>query len=89
MYARLNVTRNSFDATAFIEMNIRDIKTKRNIRHKTFSNNYHCHEEGTIYSGHSRALSDKDWASLNNMNYNLSPIKKVYSRIFIEIYTRK
>lgn len=89
VYATLNLSRRSFDATAAMEMSIREIKTNRNISYRTFSNNYRWEEESGSYSGDRRALSSSDWAAINNNNYN-SPRKEdvledLYRRIYPQV----
>lgn len=89
VYATLNLNRQSFDATAAMEMNIRDIKTNRNISYRTFSNNYRWQQESGSYTGDRRALSNNDWATINNNNYN-SPRKEdvledLYRRIYPQV----
>ncbi len=89
VYATLNISRRSFDASAAMEMNIRDIKTNRTISYRTFSNNYRWEEESGNYSGDRRALSSSDWAAINNNNYN-SPRKEdvledLYRRIYPQV----
>lgn len=89
VYTTLNLSRRSFDATAAMEMNIRDIKTNRTISYRTFSNNYRWQEESGSYTGDRRALSNNDWAIINNNNYN-SPRKEdvledLYRRIYPQV----
>ena len=86
VYATLNLSRRSFDATAAIEMNIRDIKTNRNISYRTFSNNYRWQEESGSYTGDSRALSNNDWAAINNNNYNSPRKEDVLEDLYRKIY---
>ena len=89
VYATLNLSRQSFDASAAMEMNIRDIKTNRTISYRTFSNNYRWQEESGSFTGDRRALSNNDWATINNNNYN-SPRKEdvledLYRRIYPQV----
>ena len=86
VYATLNLSRRSFDASAALEMNIRDIKTKRTISYRTFSNNYRWQEETGTYSGDSRALSSNDWAIINNNNYNNPRKEDVLEDLYRKIY---
>ena len=86
VYATLNLSRRSFDASAALEMNIRDIKTNRTISYRTFSNNYRWQEETGTYSGDSRALSSNDWAIINNNNYNNPRKEDVLEDLYRKIY---
>ena len=86
VYATLNLSRRSFDATAALEMDIRDIKTNRTISYRTFSNNYRWQEETGTYSGDSRALSSNDWAIINNNNYNNPRKEDVLEDLYRKIY---
>ena len=86
VYATLNLSRRSFDASAALEMNIRDIKTTRTISYRTFSNNYRWQEETGTYSGDSRALSSNDWAIINNNNYDNPRKEDVLEDLYRKIY---
>ena len=86
VYATLNLSRQSFDASAAMEMNIRDIKTNRTISYRTFSNNYRWQEEGGSFTGDRRALSSNDWAAINNNNYNSPRREDVLEDLYRKIY---
>ena len=86
VYATLNLTRQSFDATAAMEMSIRDIRTNRNISYRTFSNNYRWQQESGSYTGDRRALSNNDWAILNNNNFNSPRREDVLEDLYRNIY---
>ncbi len=86
VYATINVSRQSFDARAALEMNIRDVKTNRNISFRNFSNNYRWQEETATYTGDRRALSSNDWAMVNNNNYNNPRREDVLEDLYRKIY---
>lgn len=86
VYATLNISRQSFDASAAMEMTIRDLKTNRNISYRTFSNNYRWQQESGSYSGDRRALSSNDWATINNNNYNSPRREDVLEDLYRKIY---
>lgn len=86
VYATLSLSRQSFDASAAMEMNIRDIKTNRTISYRTFNNNYRWQEESGSYSGDRRALSSNDWAAINNNNYNSPRREDVLEDLYRKIY---
>ena len=86
VYATLNLSRQSFDASAAMEMNIRDIKTNRTISYRTFSNNYRWQEESGSFTGDRRALSNNDWAAINNNNYNSPRREDVLEDLYRKIY---
>ena len=69
-----------------MEMNIRDIRSNRNISYRTFSNNYRWQQESGSYSGDRRALSNNDWAILNNNNYNSPRKEDVLEDLYRKIY---
>lgn len=86
VYATLNLSRQSFDASAAMEMNIRDIKTNRTISYRTFSNNYRWQEESGSYTGDRRALSNNDWAAIHNNNFNSPRRQDVLEDLYRRIY---
>ena len=86
VYATINVRRQSFDARAALEMNIRDVKTNRNISYRNFSNNYRWQEETATYTGDRRALSSNDWAMVNNNNFNNPRREDVLEDLYRKIY---
>ena len=86
VYATMNISRQSFDAGAVMEMNIRDIKTNRNISYRSFSNNYRWQQETASYTGDRRALSNNDWAIINNNNYSSPRREDVLNDLYRKIY---
>lgn len=86
VYATLNLTRKSFDASAAMEMNIRDVKTNRTISYRNFNNNYRWQEESGNFTGDRRALSNNDWAAINNNNYNSPRREDVLEDLYRKIY---
>ncbi|MFN0081359.1 MAG: hypothetical protein ACKVOM_02485 [Ferruginibacter sp.] len=86
VYATLNLTRQSLDATAAMEMNIRDIRSNRSISYRSFSKNYRWQQESGSYTGDRRALSNSDWAIINNNNYNSPRKEDVLEDLYRKIY---
>lgn len=88
VYATLNVTRSSFTARATMEVNINDLASRKNISFRTFRDDYRWEEEWGSYSGDSRALSNNDWAILNNNNNRTgSPRREdILAELYKKIY---
>ena len=86
VYATLNISRSSFNARASMEMNIRDLQTNRNISFRSFSNDYRWQEESGNYTGDRRALSNNDWATINNNNFNSPRREDVLESLYRNIY---
>ena len=86
VYATLNISRSSFNARASMEMNIRDLQTNRNISFRSFSNDYRWQEESGSYTGDRRALSNNDWATINNNNFNSPRREDVLESLYRNIY---
>lgn len=88
VYATLNVTRSSFTAKATMEVNITDVQSRKNVSFRTFRDDYRWEEEWGSYTGDSRALSNNDWAILNNNNNrNGNPRREdILAELYKKIY---
>jgi hypothetical protein len=51
----------------------------------TYTDTYHWQEEVATYSGDRRALSNNDWALINN-NFNLPGREDILNRLYRNIY---
>ena len=87
VYATLNISRLSFTASADMELNVKDVKTRKNIRYRTFREDYRWQQERATYSGDSRALSAQDWELINNAGFYGQPRKEdILNELFKKIY---
>jgi len=66
--ATLNITRYEYPGNSNIEYRITDVQTRENIAWERIPLNYDRNFETATYSGDSRALSQEDWAMVNNSN---------------------
>jgi hypothetical protein len=85
-YATINITKQSFTARADMEINITDIRTRKNITYNTFSEDYRWEEEHATYNGDSRALNANDWAMINNSYYNEPRKEDVLNELYRKLY---
>jgi hypothetical protein len=86
VYARVNIARQSFTASADMEINITDIATRKSIAYNSFREDYRWQEEHATYDGDSRALSANDWALINNSYYNEPRKEDVLNELYRKIY---
>jgi hypothetical protein len=86
VYATLNIQRQSFNARAQMDVNVMDVVTRRNIVYNSYSDTYNWQEEVATYSGDRRALSNNDWALINNNNFNLPGKEEILNRLYRNIY---
>jgi len=86
VYATVNIARQSFTATADMEINITDRASRKNITYSTFREDYRWEEEHATYNGDSRALSANDWAIINNSYYNEPRKEDVLNELYRRIY---
>ena len=86
VYATLNIQRQFFNARAQMDVNIMDVVARKNIVYNTYRDNYNWQEEVATFSGDRRALSDNDWALINNGNYNLPGKEEILGRLYRNIY---
>ncbi|MEO5891261.1 MAG: hypothetical protein ABIQ31_13480 [Ferruginibacter sp.] len=87
VFAKLNIQKQSFSARAQMDINIIDIHTRANIGYNTYNDTYYWQEEVATYSGDRRALSDNDWALVNN-NFNLPGREEILNRLYRNIYPK-
>jgi len=86
VYATLNIQRQFFNARAQMDVNIMDVVSRKNIVYNTYNDNYNWQEEVATFSGDRRALSDNDWALINNNNFNLPRKEDILGRLYRNIY---
>jgi hypothetical protein len=86
VHATVQITRQSFTARADMEINITDIKTRKNISYNTFSEDYRWEEEYATYNGDSRALNGNDWALINNNRFNEPRKEDVLNELYRKLY---
>lgn len=85
--ATLIINKQSFTARGQMDVNIVDVATRKNISYNSYRDDYRWEEERATYTGDSRALSDNDWAIINNSRYNQQPGKEeVLNELYRKIY---
>ncbi len=85
--ATMVINKQSFTARAQMDVNITDVVTRKNISYNSYNDDYRWEEERATYTGDSRALSDNDWAMINNSRYNQQPTKEqVLNELYRKIY---
>ena len=86
VYARINITRQSFEARAEMEVTISDIAGQKTIDRRSFREDYNWQEEYGSYSGDSRALSASDWNLINNTRYSEPRREDVLNELYRKLY---
>lgn len=90
VYATLQVVQQTFLVRGDIEYEVRDLEQRRNVDYGSVSDDVEWRESYATYSGDSRALSDQDWALINNANAQnraLSPTRgDIMSELMRELY---
>ncbi len=86
VYATINISKQSFTARGQMDVSITDVASRRNISYNTYSDDYRWEEEHATYSGDSRALSNNDWALINNSRYNEPRKEDVLNELYRKIY---
>ena len=87
VYATMNISQQSFNARATMDVIIRDVKSNISISNRSFSDNFNWQEETGNFTGDRRALSSNDWAIINNRNYNNQPRREdVLNELYRDIY---
>lgn len=86
VYARINITRQSFEARAEMEITISDIAGHKTIDRRSFREDYNWQEEYGSYSGDSRALSAADWNLINNTRYSEPRREDVLNELYRKLY---
>jgi hypothetical protein len=90
VYATMHINTKSFSANAEMEVNIRDIATRRNIDFSRCRESYSWTQETANYSGDSRALSNSDWELINNFRNSNEPqkqevVNELYKKLFPQV----
>jgi hypothetical protein len=87
VYATLNTSRQSFTARGEMEVNITDASSRKNISYNIYRDDYTWQQQYATYTGDSRALSNSDWALVNNNRNNPQPRKEeVLNELYRKIY---
>ncbi len=88
VYATITTYRQSFTARGAMEMNITDIKTRRNISYTTYNEDYRWEEEYATYTGDKRAISSSDFSLINSRNgFGNQPRKEdVLNELYRKLY---
>jgi len=86
VYATLNIQRQYFNARAQMDMNIVEVATRRNITFNNYSDTYNWQQELATYSGDRRALSDNDYALVNNGRFNTPRREDILNELYRNIY---
>ena len=86
--ATLNITRYEYPGNSNIEYRITDVQTRENIAWERTPLNFDRNFETATYSGDSRALSQEDWAIVNNSNMPVNGMQltqEVYNRFLNDL----
>lgn len=86
VYATLNIQKQFFNARAQMDINIVEPATRKSILYNSYNDSYNWQQEVATYSGDKRALSENDWALINNSNINLPRREDILSRLYGNIY---
>jgi hypothetical protein len=86
VYATVNIVRQSFTARGQMDVNITDVASRKNISYNTYNDDYTWQQEHATYTGDSRALSNSDWALINNNRYNEPRKEEVLNELYRKIY---
>lgn len=73
VYATLQVTRNTFQVRGDLEYQVADVHEHNTVDYGTVSDEVQWDDSYATYSGDSRALSQEDWALINNVRSRQSP----------------
>lgn len=85
VYATVNITRQSFDARADMDVVIADLANNKTIDRRSFRENYSWQEEYATYTGDSRALSATDWNLVNN-RFNEPRKEDILNELYRRLY---
>ena len=86
VYATINITRYSFTARVLLDVMINDVVNHKQINYRSFDADYNWQEERASYTGDSRALSNTDWAIINNRNYEAPRKEEVLQELYRKLY---
>ena len=91
VYATMHIQRRSFNASAQMDMNVKDEINQKNVLFDTFNDSYNWQQEVASYSGDSRALSNRDWELVNNRYYQPGKedvLSELYRGLYPQIKNR-
>ncbi|MGC4101040.1 hypothetical protein [Ferruginibacter sp.] len=93
VYATINIARRYFTARAQMDVNITDAYRRKNISYTTYTASYDWQDERATYTGDSRALTNQDWALINNKNYISDPrredvLNELYKKLYPQVKNR-
>jgi hypothetical protein len=83
--ATMSIQKQSFNARAQMDVNIVEVGSRKNIAFNSYTDNYNWLEEKATFTGDRRALSDNDWALVNN-NFNNPTREDILNRLYRNIY---
>lgn len=86
VYATINITKRYFTARAQMDVTITDAYRRKNISYNTYNASYDWQQENATYTGDSRALSNEDWALINNKGYNDPRKEDVLNELYRKLY---
>jgi hypothetical protein len=84
--ATVTINRISFNATAQMDVLIKDIVAPRAISNRSFRESYRWEEEHATYTGDQRALTNEDWNSINNRNHVNPRREDVLEELYKKLY---
>lgn len=87
VYATLYITQNSFSVQGDLEYRITDVQSRGTIDNGVLHDEVNWTESSATYNGDSRALSQEDWAMVNNRNGFNQPTKsEIMNTLMRKIY---
>ena len=86
VYATLDIVKRYFNATGEMEVKIMDVNERKIITTNRFTSRFNWEEEYATYSGDSRALSNNEYALLNNNSYRIPRKEDILDRIAEDIF---
>jgi len=86
VHATLHVIKKYFTAYGELECRIMDMDSRSIISNDRFRDQFNFQEEYATYSGDSRALSNSDWALINNNRYQIPGKEDILSELYQRIY---
>jgi hypothetical protein len=86
VYATLDIVKRYFNATGDMEVRIIDVNERKTITTNRFTSRFNWQEEYATYSGDSRALSNNEYALLNNNSYRIPRKEDILDRIAEDIF---
>lgn len=86
VYATIQITRQSFNARAEMEVSISEVTAGKIISRQNIREDYNWQEEYASYTGDSRALSSNDWMLVNNNRYYQPRKEEVLNELYRKIY---